>query len=263
MNNKNELSYVQGVMSGLPIGLAYLTVSFTFGLASVQAGLPVWLATVISATNLTSAGQFAAMTCIAVMGSIAEIALVTLTINLRYVLMSLSLAQQLGKKVNTMQRALMSFFITDEIFALATLKGDKLNFKHFMGIATTPYIGWVLGTFLGSMVTQLLPTSLQSAMGIALYCMFIAIIIPPCRSSKPITVCILIAVALSCLFYYTPYLKELSSGFRVIICSILSAVIAALIFPIKDEGKEIEQAQLLKGDGEIILENEAKENEVC
>lgn len=263
MSERKELTYFQGVTSGLPIGLAYLAVSFTFGLACVQSGLPVWLATTISATNLTSAGQFAAMTCIAVMGSIAEIALVTLTINLRYVLMSLSLAQQLGKKVNTLQRAVMSFFITDEIFALATLKGDKLNFKYFMGIATTPYIGWVLGTFMGSMVTQLLPQSLQNAMGIALYCMFVAIIIPPCRKSRAVTVCIGITVAFSCLFYYTPYLKELSSGFRVIICSILGAVITALIFPIKEEGKEIDKEDYLKGDGEVLLEAKAKGDEVC
>ena len=229
-------NFKRGFIDGLPVGLAYLAVSFSFGIYAVQHGLPYWLATILSATNITSAGQFAGVTMMAEMAAIVEIFFTVLIINARYFLMSLSLSQQLDEKTPTWKRLIMAYFITDEIFALASMSRKNLNFKYFMGLSVLPLIGWTLGTLLGGLINNALPASLQAALAIALYCMFIALIIPPARKSKGIVVCIAIAILLTCIFYYTPYLKDyISSGIRVIIASLVSSGITAYLFPIKIE----------------------------
>lgn len=235
---EKTLTYFDGIKHGLPICVAYIAVSFTFGLVSVNYGLPVWLATLISATNLTSAGQFAGVNLMVVLAGYLEIALAVFVINSRYMLMSLSISQQLNGRYGTLKRMVMSIFVTDEIFAVASMQKEKLNFVYFLGLAITPYLGWTIGTLLGGLVNNVLPLSLQNAMGIALYCMFIAIIIPPAKKSRAVLFCIIIAAGLSCLFYYVPYLNTVSMGFRVIIASVLAAAITALIFPIKDNPPE-------------------------
>lgn len=232
----NGLTYKQGLKHGLPVCVAYLAVSFTFGLIAVKDGLPAWLATVISGTNLTSAGQFAGINMIVTAAGYFEIALAVFIINSRYMLMSLSISQQLDKSVGTIKRLIMSIFVTDEIFALASVQKDRLNFKYFLGLATTPYLGWVIGTLLGGLVNTLLPQNLQNAMGIALYCMFIAIIIPPAKKSRAIILCIVTATGFSCMMEFVPVLNTVSFGFRVIIASVLAALFTALIYPVKDDG---------------------------
>lgn len=224
--------YIDGLKDGLPICLVYFIVSFTFGITVVNYGMPWWYATLISATNLTSAGQFAGVNLIVESANYAVIALTVLFINLRYFLMSVSISQQLDMKLSVFKRFIMGLFVTDEIFALASVKGNKLRFVYFMGLSTLPYFGWALGTLTGSLINSVLPESLQAAMGIALYCMFIALVIPPAKKSKPVAITAGIALILSCLFYYTPYINTISMGFKIIISTILAATITAILYPV-------------------------------
>ena len=244
MNNQQQSQYtfIDGIRHGLPICFAYIAVSFTFGLIAVKGGLSVWTATAISATNLTSAGQFAGLNMILLGSGLLELFIAVFVINSRYMLMGLSLSQQLPSDVGTFSRLLMSCFVTDEIFALASQVGRQLSVRYFLGLGLTPYIGWSLGTFLGGCVNAALPEALQAAMGIALYCMFIAIIIPPAKKSQPITFCIITAVLLSCILEYVPLFKVISYGFKAVISSVLAAGLMALFFPIESAAADNELA---------------------
>ena len=233
------LKFKNGIKDGLPIGLGYLSVAFAFGVQASLLGLPVYFTTLISMTNLTSAGQLAGVGIIAVLGSVAEILLVELVINSRYFLMGVSLSQKLDSSFTTGKRFLSAAFITDEIFAVAISKRGDINFKYFLGLAVLPYIGWTLGTVLGAVAGNILPAELQSALGIALYAMFIAIIIPPAVKSLKIAFIVLLSAGLSCGFYYIPFLKNtISQGFAVIICALVSAIISAAVFPVKENENE-------------------------
>lgn len=243
-----KLTFLDGLKHGLPVCFAYIAVSFTFGLVATQNGLPVWLATVISATNLTSAGQFAGVELIISMASYVEIALAVFVINARYMLMSLSLSQQLSSDVKGFKRFIMSLFVTDEIFAIASTAKERLNFAYFMGLSATPYFGWVIGTLSGGLIRGVLPSALSAAMGIALYCMFIAIIIPPAKKSKPILLCVSLGAILSCLMTYG--LPNLSMGFSVVISSCIAAFTTAVLFPIhKTENRDLNDVDILPPNG--------------
>ena len=243
---EKKFSYFDGLKDGLPIGIAYLAVSFTVGIYAVQKEIPWWLATTFSLTNLTSTGQIAGINMMAAFSSFFEIALAILIINARYLVMSLTLSQQFDQKTPTWKRLLLSCFVTDEIFAICTIAGKNLKPKYMFGVATFPYFLWALGTLLGALVNNVLPESLQIALGIAIYCMFIAIIVPPARSNKAIIVCIAIATAISCLLYYTPYLNRINEGFRVIISGIVAAAICAFLFPIEDPMESYEYKEDLE-----------------
>ena len=233
---KNTFTY--GLKRGLPIAIGYLPVSFTFGLMAVSGGLPVWMAVFISMSNLTSAGQFAGTNLILSGAGYIEITLTTLIINIRYMLMSLSLTQRFDRSMTLPKRLLIAFGVTDETFTIASMEQGSLSFPFLLGLMTGPYIGWSLGTILGAVICSALPPTLGSAMGIALYGMFIAIIIPPAKKSKPITVIILISVTIACILRYIPLFSAVSSGFRVIIATFAGAGIGAVLFPISTEEKE-------------------------
>lgn len=224
-------NYVYGLKKGFPIFLGYLPVSFTFGFMAVSGGLPVWVAVVISMTNLTSAGQFAGTNLIFASAGYLEIALTTLVINLRYSLMSLSLSQKINHRIPIWKRLIVSFGITDETFVVASMEPGKLSASYLAGLITLPFAGWTLGTFLGGTISTLLPLTLQNAMGIGLYAMFIALIIPASREKKEVCMVVILAVVFACILKYTPVLCNISSGFRVIIATILAAGIGAFIFP--------------------------------
>lgn len=241
-----KMRFKQGCKDGIPIMLGYLTVSFTFGVSCVAKGFKWWMPVFCSLTNFTGTGQFAGMDLIAAAGSVLELIATMLVINARYSLMAISLSQKLSPKTTFGQRLLIAFGLTDENYAVAMRRQYEVTFDYYLGVMTTSFSGWVVGTLLGALAGNILPESLLSAFGIALYGMFIAIVIPPCRSSKAIATVVLTAIGLSCLFYYTPYLKNLSSGWAVIICGISSALIGAIFFPVKDEensddGKDGEQ----------------------
>lgn len=228
--------FLKGISHGIPICLGYLSVSFGFGITAVASGLSTIEASIISASNLTSAGQAAGVGIIETGGTLLEMILVQLTINIRYALMGLSLSQKLDKKFTTPHRLLASYGITDEIFAVCSSQKEKLTPAYMYGIILISMLGWVTGTFLGASAGQLLPESISAALGIVLYGMFIAIVVPPSRKNKSVLFVAVGAALLSILFKYV--LTAVSSGFAVIICAIVAAALGALIFPVSDEEAE-------------------------
>ena len=231
-------SFKKGFTDGLPIGLGYLAVSFSFGILAVAGGLNVWQATLISMTNLTSAGQFAGLTIMVSGGSIVEMIISQFIINLRYSLMSISLSQHIDKSMKLPQKLFFGEFHTDEIFAVSMGRPEKLGRKYFLGLIIAPYIGWSLGTFLGAVCGEILPAMIVNALGVALYGMFIAIVVPPMKHSWKMSIVVGIAVLMSVCFAYVPGLKNISSGFSVIICAVTASLFGALVFPVKEEKKE-------------------------
>lgn len=222
--------YFKGFKDGLPIGLGYLSVSFAFGITAVNMGIPPLAAILISMTCVTSAGQVAGIGAIAVSGSLVEIALAQLIINLRYSLMSLSLSQKLCKKYSLFHRLTTSFGVTDEVFAVASARTEDVTPPYMYGLITLPYIMWSAGTALGALLGGILPDIVKSALGIAIYGMFIAIVVPPAKRFKGVLIVALMAAALSCIFKFVPFLDALS-GFSVIICTVIAAAAGALLFP--------------------------------
>ena len=226
-------NFVKGLYHGIPIALGYLSVSFGFGILAVKSALSIAAAVGISATNLTSAGQVAGVGVIAACGTYLEMALTQLIINMRYGLMGISLSQKLDKNFNTPHRMLVAAGITDEIFAVASSQKGKISPAYMYGLILISYVGWTFGTFLGAAAGNILPTALTNAMGILLYGMFLAIIIPKARKSVKMLAVILIAAGLSVLFKYV--FVSVSSGFSIIICSVIAAAIGAFLFPVTDE----------------------------
>ena len=242
-------SFKTGLSDGIPIALGYLSVSFTFGIMASAGKLPVVIAVLISMTNLTSAGQFAGLNLILGGGSLVEMALTQLVINLRYALMSISLSQKMHKSVTLPDRFLIAFGNTDEIFAVASAKPGEVGKKYMLGLILLPFFGWSGGTLLGAAAGNILPESLTSALGIAIYGMFLAIFIPAMRRSRPITVVVLVSVALSCAFAYLPGLKNVSSGFVIILCALAASTVGALIAPV-DQTDVPEEPAAKGGDAE-------------
>ena len=229
--------FLKGIKDGIPIALGYLSVSFGFGILAVRAGLSILAAVSISVTNVTSAGQAAGVGIIAAGGTLIEMILTQFIINLRYSLMGISLSQKLDTKAFRLpQRLIVSFGITDEIFAVASSQEGKIKPRYMYGLILISFLGWTLGTFFGAAAGEILPESIMNAMGIVLYGMFIAIIIPPARKSKGVIMVICIAIALSVLFYYL--IPAISSGFAIIISSVIAAAVGALVFPVKDAEEE-------------------------
>lgn len=225
--------FFRGMSHGIPICLGYLSVSFGFGILAVKAGLSVFQAAVISATNLTSAGQKAGLDVIAAGGAIIEMILLQLTINIRYSLMALSLSQKLDKSFTTPHRFIASYGITDEIFAVCSAQKEPITPAYMYGMIFIAGLGWVVGTALGAAAGELLPAAVSTAMEIVLYGMFIAIVIPPAKKQHGVLFAAVIAAALSVIFKFA--VPALSEGFAMMIAAIVSALLAALIFPIKEE----------------------------
>ena len=229
--NNNE--YRVGVNRGLPVGMGYFSVSFGFGAMAVSQGLKTLDAVLISATNLTSAGQFAGLTLIVAAATLWEMVLTQLVINSRYALMSLALSQRMGEKIGLLPRLLIAFFNTDEIFALA--REAPLTVPFLLGLGTLPFIGWTLGTLCGALAGSILPLSIRTALGVMLYGMFIAIVVPPAKKNRDIFVAVVLALIFSSLFSWTPGLKTVSPGLSIVICTVAAAAICAALFPVKEE----------------------------
>lgn len=238
METNQKLTFSAGLRGGAPIALGYLSVSFAFGMTAVSKGFPLWAPALISITNFTGTGQFAGADLIAARAGLFELAFTLLIINLRYLLMSLSLSQRLAPGVGLSKRLAIAFGNTDEIFAVAMQQEGALNFTYMLGLIISSYSGWVGGTILGSCASHLLPASLCSALGIAVHAMFIAIIVPPARKYRPVLRIVAIAVAMSCLFYWLPLLNRLSGGWAIIICGVISSAYGAYFFPLKDDNLE-------------------------
>lgn len=227
--------FYKGLIHGIPIALGYIPVSFTFGLMAVKGGIPALAAILISMTNLTSAGQFAGMNLIIEGASLVEIALTTLIVNLRYMLMSISLSQKLSNKIPAFKKYILAFGITDEVFAVSAVQPGEVTSSYMSGLVTLPYIGWTIGTIMGASASSLLPQMLQNSMGIALYCMFIAIVVPAAKKSIAALVVALIAIFISSLFTWAPLISSLSAGWVIIIATVAASSIGAIVFPREDD----------------------------
>lgn len=231
---------LQGIKDGAAIGIGYLSVSFTFGLTAVAGGLTWWEAMLISMTNLTSAGQFAGITIIAAAGTYMEMAISQLVINLRYALMSISLSQKVDRNFSPVKKLVLGFANTDEIFAMAMCRKEEVSSRYFAGLILLPYLGWTLGTLLGGICGNILPQNVSDALGLAIYGMFIAIIIPAMKEDRRILLMVLLAVGLSCCLFYIPFFHNISSGFAIIICSVLASAAGAAFFPMEEQKEEAE-----------------------
>ena len=225
--------FLRGMSDGIPICLGYLSVSFGFGILAVKSGLSPLQASVISASNLTSAGQKAGLDVIAAGGAIIEMILLQLTINIRYSLMALSLSQKLDRRFTTPHRLMASYGITDEIFAVCSAQKELLTPAYMYGMILVAAVGWVTGTALGAAAGELLPSSVSSAMEIVLFGMFIAIVIPPAKKQRSVLIVIAAAAAISVFFRYV--LPTVSDGFAIIIAAVAASVLAAVFFPVRDE----------------------------
>lgn len=230
-------SYKRGVRDGMPVFFGYLAVSFSFGILARSLNIPSVAAIIMSAANFTSAGQFAAVGGIAAGVGYFELALTQLIINLRYCLMSSALSQKICDKAPFFHRFFMAFGNTDEVFAIAVSSEGELLPSYFYGIMTSALPGWVLGTALGVISGEVLPERVLSALGIALYAMFIAIIIPPAKKSKIVALIVAISMVASYLFSKLPVLKSISSGFKIIILTVIISAVAAALFPVETEEK--------------------------
>ena len=235
-NNKNE--FLRGMAHGIPISLGYLSVSFGFGILAFKLGLSAFTASVISATNLTSAGQAMGVNVIAAGGTLLEMALVQIVINMRYSLMALSLSQKLHPSFTTGHRLAASYGITDEIFAVCSGQPKPLTPAYMYGMILIAAAGWITGTALGGVAGEILPDSVSDAMKIVLYSMFIAIVVPPARKDRRVLAVVIAAAALSTLFRYV--LTFVSDGFAVIICAAAAAAFGAALFPHEEETEEVE-----------------------
>lgn len=231
--NWNE--YRVGVNRGLPVGLGYFSVSFGFGAMAVAQGVSAAKATLISATNLTSAGQFAGLTLIVAAATLWEMVLTMLVINSRYSLMSLALSQRMGEKIGVLPRLLIAFFNTDEIFALAMAREVPLTVPFMLGLGTLPIVGWTLGTLSGALAGSVLPENIRAALGVMLYGMFVAIVVPPAKKEREIFAAVVLALVFSCLFAWVPALQQVSAGISIVICTVAAAAVCAWLFPIAQE----------------------------
>ena len=233
----NRKSFIKGIRDGIPIGLGYFAVSFSFGMLAAAGGLSVGQATLLSLLNLTSAGQVAGLNLIIAGSSYPEMALTQLTINLRYCLMSFSISQKLERGVPQFHRYLVAFGITDAIFGVTASQAGRVSPWYSYGAMSMAIPGWTVGTMLGAVSGSLLPGFVTSALGIALYGMFLAVIIPAAKKNRAVLWVVLGSMALSTLFQTIPFLKKVSTGFMIIIVTVAAAGTAAVFCPVKEEEK--------------------------
>lgn len=227
--------FLRGMRDGVPIGLGYLSVSFAFGITAVSRGVPAWIALLISMTNVTSAGQLAGLDLMVIGCTMGEMILTQCVINMRYALMSVSLSQKFDKTVRLCDRFLIAFCNTDEVFAVASGQPGLVGRWYLFGLIIPPYVGWSAGTLIGSVASGILPESVMAALGIAIYGMFVAIVIPPAKTSRAVALVLGGAVLMSCAFRYLPVLNTVSSGFVIIICAIVAAALGAVFAPVQEE----------------------------
>ena len=229
--------YRRGFGRGIPVGVGYFSVSFGFGAMAAVQGIRALDAALISLTNLTSAGQFAGLMLIVAGTTLWELILTQLVINSRYALMGLALSQKMGERVGFFQRLIVAFFNTDEIFALAMAEQGPLTTPFMLGLGTAPMIGWTLGTLTGALAGSVLPENIRVALGVMLYGMFIAIVVPPARKEKPVLAAVVLALVLSCAFAWVPGLRDVSSGVAIVICTVAAAAVCAGLFPVDEEAE--------------------------
>ncbi len=236
-HDSSAKTFLDGVVSGIPIGLGYFAVSFSLGIIAKHANLTPLQGFIASFFNLASAGEYALFTAIQNAAGYLEIALITLTVNARYLLMSCALSQKFGEKTNFFHRFLIGFAITDEIFGVTIARPGKIKPAYNYGVMSVAVLLWSFGTYFGVIAGNALPERAVSALSVALYGMFIAIIIPPAKKNLAIRIIVPLSFALSGLCSVAPFLSRLSSGTKTIILTLLISAAAAVLKPVKDEEK--------------------------
>lgn len=224
-------TFKNGLKHGIPIALGYLVVSFTYGMMATMGGLPPYEAILISMTSLTSAGQFAGTNIMIQSGTYLEILISMIIINSRYMLMSTSLSQKITEHMPLWKKLILSFGITDETFTVASVEVEEVTFEYFLGLMTLPYFGWALGTLIGSLMDNILSPAMENAASIALYCMFIALFIPPTKHKRSIRFVVLLTIALSSFLFYSPLFSAITPAYKIIIAAVVSSLIAAKKYP--------------------------------
>ncbi len=235
---ENKHWFRRGLHDGIPIALGYFAVAFALGISAKQAGLTALQATLASLLCNASAGEYAGFTVIAAQAPYLEMAIITLIINARYLLMSASLSQKISPDTPFWHRLLVGFVITDEIFGASVTQPGKLNPFYNYGLALIPLSCWALGTCLGVVVGSILPALLVTALGVGIYGMFLAIVIPPARTNPVIRGLVLLSMVLSFLCSRLPMISTLSEGSRIILLTVLLSLGAALLFPIPEESQD-------------------------
>lgn len=224
--------FTRGMKLGIPIALGYYPASFSFGILAISYGLTWWQALIISMLTLTSAGQFAGISTMRIPGDYMGMVVSQLTINARYSVMGISLSQKMSDRFTGLKRLFLSFFLTDEIFAMANLE-KEVTPELFGGLAVAPYFGWALGTLSGSLLGAVLPELLMDAFGMALYGLFIAAVVPKAKKEKPIGIAVLMAAAIGTALYYIP--MGMTQGIRSCLAAVAAAVIASCMFTMGEE----------------------------
>lgn len=239
----NTTAFRQGLKDGIPIGMGYLAVSFSLGIAAKTAGLTPLQGFIVSLLCMASAGEYVGFLSIAAGAAYVEIAVATLVANARYLLMSTALSQRMAPGLAIRHRLLMAFGITDELFGIAIARPGNANPYYSYGAFLTSAFPWALGTSLGIIAGNILPLRLVSAFSVALYGMFLAIIIPPAKKDKVIGGLVILSFAASYAATYLPVLKDMTDGTRTIILTVVISALAAIIFPRNQEAIDEKEVQ--------------------
>ena len=224
-----------GAKHGIPVGLGYFAVSFAFGIQAAGIGIRALDAALLSLLNLTSAGQLASLDIIAAGGRYLTLALQQFVVNIRYMLMSASLSQNVDPALPTGKRMAIAYGLSDEVFALSAMYPKPLDPLYTFGIISVAVPGWTIGTLMGAAMGQILPARVVSALGLAIYGMFLAIIIPDAKKSRPVFLAILAAMAGSIALRYCPVLNRIPVNYRLITVTLVVGFAAAILAPVKDE----------------------------
>lgn len=233
---RGRTGYLAGVRDSIPVALSYFTVCLAFGLYCAQAGVSVFASGLMSFTNMSSTGQFGGLQVIIAHGTLFQLALTVILVNLRYLLMSVSLSQSLDRGADgtggfkMWQRLVIGWAVTDEIYALAMAQ-PVVTFAYYTGLMVLPILGWTGGAVTGALVGEVLPASLQSAFGVLLYAMFISIVIPPAKKSRPVLIVALAAGGMSLLLHYLPWTQAMQPGWRIILVACVVCGLAATFLP--------------------------------
>lgn len=240
MKRENKQAFKKGVRNGIPIALGYFAVAFTLGIAAANSGLNAFQATLASLTNNASAGEFAGFMVIATSAGYLEMVIMQVVANARYLLMSFAMSQKIPQDMKLHHRLLVAFDLTDEIFGISIAEPGKLNPYFSYGAFSVAIPGWSLGTCLGVIMGNVLPSNVVSALSVGLFGMFVAIVVPAAKKNKILLGVVLVSMLASFAFYRIPVFDAISSGTKTIILTVVIALIAAIVFPVKEENKDAE-----------------------
>lgn len=250
-NKSNKELYVMGLRDGIPIGLGYFAVAFSLGIAAKQAGLTALQGFLASFLCNASAGEYAGFALISAGGSYLEMVMVTLIANARYLLMSCALSQRFSPQTGMLHRVLIGFDLTDEIFGLLIARPIPLTPAYAYGAMSVAIPSWAFGTAAGILVGSVLPARVVSALSVALFGMFLAIIIPPAKENRVIGIFVLLSFVLSGTANVVPLISALPSGTKIILLTVGLSCVAAHFFPVSLDELQSQETEFLNRNEEM------------